>query len=311
MRKLNINFEEWMTEGDKEVLHEFFPSQTLIAFDLETSGFSPHLHEILEVGACAIESYRSPKISYFHELVKNTRPISNANSKIHGITEETLKDGADIHTVLSAWKLEIEQYILSPCLLAHNAIFDIGHVLAQGYQSKIFCFPEGIAVYDSCNLARKMFKKKHALLANAKLATLASAFEINLSNHHALSDAWACALVFLRLLALAKKDSSASKEEILSMAYLCKIEDLKQKQANSQEELNSPIISALFESIKSGSSMEISYQSGSKGRNMRPIKPISLVQGLGGMILFADCLIDQQGKHFQVQKILDVARGKT
>jgi DNA polymerase III epsilon subunit-like protein len=303
MRKLTINFESLLNAQDVEVLHEFFPMQTLVSFDLETSGFSPHLHEILEIGACAIESYQAPRVTHFHELIKNTRPIAAANTSVHGLSAQDLESSADVGTVLQAWKMELNQLLLAPSLLAHNAIFDLGHVFAHGHKANIFCFPDGAPVYDSCILARKLFKKKHTLMANAKLSTLAQAFDVELTQHHALSDAWACALVFLRMLALAKKEQNISSAEILSLAYLCNVEDLKRREIERQSEDPNPIVQNLLTAIQEGSVVEIIYQSGSKGKNFRPIRPISIVPSLNGMILFADCLLDQTGKHFQIQKI--------
>ncbi|MDH4467436.1 MAG: 3'-5' exonuclease [Bacteriovoracaceae bacterium] len=292
-----------------DTLNYFFPDRTLIAFDLETSGFSPHVHEILELGAISIETKETgPSIKIFHELVKNSAPIPAESTQIHGLRDRDLENAADIKTVLELWEEDLRTTTYWPILLAHNAIFDVGHILAQEHKFGMKCFPTLTPVYDSCSLARKIFKMKDGKLKNAKLSTLAEEFGIQLTHHHALWDAWACAKVFLGLLDRARKLEMGTKEDILKMAYLFKIADAESVEMSEKNNGPTEILEALRESVKTNSIIEISYAAGSKGKTFRPIKPISLVPTPQGTILFADCLTDKQGKHFKVKKIIETKK---
>ena len=62
---------------------------TFVAFDLETTGLTPVVDRIVEIGA--VRFCGNQVIDTFDELVDPLRPISHGASSVNGITDESLR----------------------------------------------------------------------------------------------------------------------------------------------------------------------------------------------------------------------------
>jgi DNA polymerase III, epsilon subunit and related 3''-5'' exonucleases len=112
--------------------------------------------------------------------------------KIHGISKEDVKNKPTFNCL---WK-EIKPFIEGQILVAHNSDFDV-KVLLHALEHYHIEKPEFTA-YCSCKLARYVWPKN----AKASLDFLCKQEGISLEHHQALSDAKACALLFLKELSV-------------------------------------------------------------------------------------------------------------
>ena len=157
-----------------------------VVFDLETTGLE-RTEEIIEIGAVKI---RGGKIAeQWTTLVKPSKPLTEENTKLTGITDEMLADAPKIGEVLP----DFMKFIDGTVLVAHNADFDMSFLrrdaAAEEYEVRN-------KVADTMVMSRTYLSG----LANNKLNTVADYFGVVFRHHRALSDAYATAEVFIELM---------------------------------------------------------------------------------------------------------------
>lgn len=91
-----------------------------VVFDTETSGLDPKEHRICSIAGVAIED-GEPTGDFFHFYVNPQRPVDPGAAKIHGLTDEFLKDKP---TFAEVWP-QIKRFIGTDPLVIHNAPFDM------------------------------------------------------------------------------------------------------------------------------------------------------------------------------------------
>jgi DNA polymerase III subunit epsilon len=154
-------------------------NHTFTAIDFETA--QGKRHSICQVGLVRIEDGRiTDKIN------KLVCPPDNfyhyKNIEIHGITPERTKDAPCFADVWS----EIEPYIVGQTVVAHNAKFDVD------------CLSKTL---DHYSLPKPQFEERCTYHIYKKpLRMLCTEYNIMLNHHDALSDALACAELYLRYL---------------------------------------------------------------------------------------------------------------
>jgi DNA polymerase-3 subunit epsilon len=165
-----------------------------IVFDTETTGFDPKTGDkIVEIGALRIyDKMRTgdPKDT-FHLLVNPERDIPDQVVKVHGITNEKVKDSPIFSDIID----DFLAFIGDAPLVAHNASFDMKFLNAElDHIGKPALTNE---VVDTLAIARRKFPG-----ARATLDALCSRFEVDLSErsfHGALLDSQLLADVYLHL----------------------------------------------------------------------------------------------------------------
>ena len=125
---------------------DFAQSDSLVFFDLETSGLSPIIHEIIEIAGVKFDG--SSKAKLFHSLVKPKNSLTEDNMAVHGIRNEDLANAPDLTSVLK----EFLNFIGEAPLIAHNAQFDIGFLISDIWKKKFEI--KNNDVFDSCLIAR-------------------------------------------------------------------------------------------------------------------------------------------------------------
>lgn len=164
-----------------------------IIFDTETTGFDPNSGDrIVEIGAVEVIDYL-PTGKEFHFFVNPERDIPAESTRIHGITNEMVKDSPRFSEICGKFLDFIDDAIL----VAHNAQFDMNFL---NFQMKELGFPPigNERVKDSLALA----KNKYPGQMNS-LDALCRRFNIDLSarddRHGALLDSYLLADVWLEL----------------------------------------------------------------------------------------------------------------
>ncbi len=255
-----------------------------MALDLETSGLSPLVDEIIEIAAIKVIGN---KIETFETLIRPKNPIPQFTTDIHGITDEMVKDSPALEDKLP----EFLNFIGNHTLVAHNAKFDIGFIVF-GMHKQNLEFHKA-KVYCSCKLSRKYVKGSE----NHKLSTLCKHFDIPLENHHrALDDTYACLRVFAKTLDNVKSNRQLKEGEISN------IQDYKKARMSEAPEQ----IQALQKYIAKQEIIDIKYKGGSYKGKFRPIKPVALLPMPAGDVLYAHCLLTDIYKSFAIKKIQEI-----
>jgi len=161
-----------------------------IVFDTETTGFGVEEHRVLELGAVELVN-RLPTGNTFHSYLNPERPIDPGAQRIHGITEERVKDAPKFAEVAPRWL----EFVGEATLVAHNAEFDMAFMAME--LQRIGLPPHANPVVDTLVLAReKLPGQRH------KLDALCSHYGIDNSArvfHGALLDAQLLAEVYVEL----------------------------------------------------------------------------------------------------------------
>jgi DNA polymerase III epsilon subunit family exonuclease len=275
---------EWkISDTELQTLLNFFP-RGLIAIDLETTGLSPLINQIIEIAALKITAEGA---FLFETLINPEIPIPEETIVFHQITDEMIKDSPKLIEVLPAF----HAFIGDLPIVAHNAKFDLGFIVMalqknamQLAASDIFC---------SCKLSRHT----HTNAQNHKLKTLVTALNIPLVKHHrALDDAFACLKVFIKGLELV---SPITIESLRPHSYLFNLHDFNKIK---QEEFPQHLI-PLISLVQKAAVIEIKYNGGKLKNQFRPVKLTGLINTPEGNVLYARCLLTDIYKTFQIKKI--------
>ncbi|MDA8233744.1 MAG: PolC-type DNA polymerase III, partial [Clostridia bacterium] len=187
-----------------------------IVFDLETTGFSPNVNEIIEIGA--VKVLDGTVTQRFSSFVKPEHPIPYEITQLTGITQDMVAEAPPISEVLPRFM----EFAGDGVLVAHNAFFDTGflRVKLSQYLGRSLDNP----ILDTLGLARALLPN----LKNHKLKTVTSEFEITLENHHrAVDDAEATTQVFLKLLNLCQEQNITSLEQVNTLTKNINLDQLK------------------------------------------------------------------------------------
>ena len=104
-----------------------------IFLDTETTGLSlQDGHRVIEI-ACVETKDLIPTKKIFHTLINPERKVSEDAIKIHGYTDEILKDKKKFSDIAD----ELIKFIHGKRLIIHNAPFDISNAESV-FKSKVF-----------------------------------------------------------------------------------------------------------------------------------------------------------------------------
>ena len=99
--------------------------QKLIFLDTETTGLDPKIDEIIQIACVKVDDLEFFEINQeqiFHSYVKPSVGINMHSFRIHGISEEFLKDKPTFDQIST----NLVNFISSNVIVAHNASFDMG-----------------------------------------------------------------------------------------------------------------------------------------------------------------------------------------
>lgn len=152
--------------------------ESFTAIDFETAQWNPH--SICQVGLVRVENGE-----VVHTVNQLVRPPKNfyqyRNIEVHGIKPE---DTQDAPTFDQVWHEQMKSFVVDEIFVAHNAQFDVN------------CLRSTLAFYDEVQpdfevrCTRTIYRRG--------LAFLCKKYKISLNHHDALSDANACAMLYLK-----------------------------------------------------------------------------------------------------------------
>jgi DNA polymerase-3 subunit epsilon len=276
-----------LTSNESDLLLRYFP-RGLVAIDLETTGLSPLSDKIIEIACVKLDHNR--EVSTFHTLLNPARAIPPFTTTIHGITEEMVQSQPRFHEI----KQEFCEFLGGYPLVAHNAQFDVGFIVKECFAAEATLANN--KVYDSCKIARQVFRNQETTPDNFKLSTLMNFFSLQFAHHQALADAAASLVIVAKSLALATKVKPVELEPHL-MLHRYSEKSLTPLPAHLKE---------LDQVIQNKENTFIRYKGSSVGDKFRPIRPISLLPMPSGLTLYAECLLTGLYKSFAIKKILDM-----
>ena len=159
-----------------------------VVFDLETTGFQPNIHKIIEIGAVKVKG--GVITDRFSSFVNPNVPIPYKIEELTGINDTMVMDAKVIEEVLP----EFIEFCNDSVMVAHNADFDMGFI---NYNMALLGIKREYTVVDTVGLARNLLPA----LNRFKLDTVAKALGISLENHHrAVDDAGCTAEIFIKFI---------------------------------------------------------------------------------------------------------------
>ncbi len=164
-----------------------------IFLDTETTGLSfKEGHKIVEI-ACIETKDLIPTGRVFHRLINPKRNIPDEAFKVHGFSEEFLKDKETFEKIAD----EFLNFIKDKKIIIHNATFDLSFLDGELDLIKMEKIKKKLVI-DSLEIARNKFPG-----ASNSLDALCKRFNIDLSRrlkHNALLDCELLREVYINLL---------------------------------------------------------------------------------------------------------------
>ena len=184
-----------------------------VVFDLETTGFSPEINNIIEIGAVKVSNGKI--VDTFSTFVNPREPIPPRIEEVTHINDSMVIDAPFIEEILPKF-LDFSKDCV---MVAHNADFDMSFIINK---SKNLGIVKEFTIVDTVSLARLLLPQ----LNRFKLDTVAKALGIVLDNHHrAVYDAQCTAEIFVKFI------------EMLKERDIYNLDDLNHMEKNSEESI--------------------------------------------------------------------------
>ena len=159
-----------------------------VVIDTETTGLNGKCDQIVELSA--IKFRNNEPVEIFETLIRPSCSIPYVTTRVHGITDDMVKDKPRIEEVLD----DFEAFIEDLPIVGYNLLFDLTFIHYAGstilHNRKLYC---------TYRLASTRIAKPYPV-ANHKLQTLCQYFHISIENHHrAYADAYMTGQLFQKL----------------------------------------------------------------------------------------------------------------
>lgn len=257
----------------------------IVAFDTETSGPYPLESEIVELGA--VKWHKGQIVGQFQTLLKPSKPMTQENMNIHGITNEMVADAPLMKDQIKAFW----DFIQDSVLIAHHAPFDLGFMAIEIEKA-------GLPFPNNVHLCSSLISRALLHTTNHKLQTLVKELElVGGDAHRAYDDAYACLQVFFK---------ATEKLDVASLQKLKAVQAKKLAWGDYSLSKGSEQIKSLADAIQKQKTIQIVYEGGQSKNKLRPITPKGIVRNPDGDYVHAECGLDNQRKRFYISKILDI-----
>ena len=161
-----------------------------VVFDIETTGFSPDINHIIEIGAVKVEDGKI--VDRFSTFVNPKVPIPYRIEELTHINDNMVIDAPTVDVVLPQFLSFCEGCVM----VAHNADFDVSFIMKKATMLGLEFNPTYV---DTVAMARFLLPS----LNRFKLDTVAKAVGVVLDNHHrAVDDAACTADIFVKFISM-------------------------------------------------------------------------------------------------------------
>ncbi len=168
-------------------------ADTYVVFDLETTGFSPNVNKIIEIGAVKVE--KGLLTERFSAFVNPGVPIPFEIENLTGINDDMVIHEEPVEVVLPRFM----EFCGDAVMVAHNADFDMSFIK---HNCRELGIQKDFTILDTVALARMLLPG----LNRFKLDTVAKALGVSLENHHrAVDDAGCTAEIFVKFIKMLKE----------------------------------------------------------------------------------------------------------
>ncbi|MDX9959642.1 MAG: PolC-type DNA polymerase III [Clostridia bacterium] len=182
-----------MSKDDVDALFTALGSRVFVAFDFETTGLSPDMDRVVEIGAIKFRmvevagTWSIATEGEYESLIHPGRSIPPEVSAIHGISDLDVSQAPYFKAAAGSFMPFLEDAVL----VAHNAPFDMGFLLAEARRAGL---PEPANMaYDTKNLAKTAVPG----LPSYSLQNLSLSFGIQQKDaHRGADDARVCMELF-------------------------------------------------------------------------------------------------------------------
>ena len=261
---------------------------TFTAFDIETTGLTPVVDRIVEIGAVRFRG--DEIIDTFEAFVDPGVPISHGASAVNGITDEMVQGNPTIEEVLPRFL----DFLGDAAPVAHHAPFDVGFL---SYDiSRLGLSVTDKPVLDTCVIPKSLFP--HA--GSYSLENLARFLDIKSETfHRALADAVACMKILNRCVAEMGGHEHVSLEEILAVNGASVSLSTGGIILDERHQL-------LQAALQNGDEMEITYRDARGILSARTVTPLSLGVARGAVMMEAFCHLRKGKRNFRLDRIVEM-----
>lgn len=264
----------------------FVKDTTFVAFDIETTGLTPVMDRIIEIGA--VKCLNRKIIDTFQALIDPGVPIPTEVSAINGITDDMVKGRETINDVLPKFISFLEESVA----VAHNAPFDVGFIYYD--LGRLGLKTSNKTILDTYAMTKQLFPHFH----NYKLDSLVLNMHIKSETlHRALADAEACMKVFYRCL-----DELGDYERLT-------IQDITGISGNAisfkgEELISNGTFDPLKKALTQGVPLEIVYRDIKGISTTRLITPFMVEMTQETIMIDAFCHLRREKRRFRLDRIV-------
>ncbi len=207
--KVIYGVEAYLVDDLKEIVTDS-KGQSLedayVVFDIETTGFSPKVNKIIEIGA--VKVVKGKIVDRFSTFVNPEVPIPFRIEELTHISDNMVMGADTIDKILP----EFLEFCEGCVMVAHNADFDMSFIKENAKNLGLECAP---TIVDTVALARFLLPK----LNRYKLDVVAKAVGVSLENHHrAVDDAACTAEIFVKFIPMLYDRGMHSLEDVNTIA---------------------------------------------------------------------------------------------
>jgi len=259
-----------------------------VALDIETTGLTPVVDRIVEIGA--VKFRNGEVIEIFQELIDPQIPISPSAFAVNGITDKMVRGKPTIEAVLPRFI----EFLGEAVLIAHNAPFDVGFL---SYEiSKLDLTAADTSVLDTCAIPKKLFPGAYSY----SLENLSAFLNIHSDGfHRALADATACMGIFNRCVAEMGEPGQVTLQDILEL-------NGPSINLSSGDMILDESYQPLKAALETGDKVLIVYRDARGTMSDRAITPLSIGIFKGTAMIEAFCHLRQGKRNFRLDRIVEI-----